>query len=232
MTAYAEYLAPRLDQAARAVAVPPESWAKESAERLSELAFRAMSDDTDAPADRQAEGLAAYWLARDLIPLTGEWADRLHAAERTAELVEKIGPNGRSRANALVVVFQVLLDSSPLLAPRGRGRRRARPAAGGLPRRRPDAVRRDVPARAGAAPAGRHGRGAGVLRGVAADRREAARLGRPGVAGRPRRTQPGRAPGRRGPSGGGPPAARRRGSAGAATACRRRAPGPSGGVTR
>ncbi|WP_061289368.1 tetratricopeptide repeat protein [Herbidospora cretacea] len=116
VTAYAEYLAPRLDQAARAVAVPPGNWAKESAERLSELAFRAMSDDTDAPADRQAEGLAAYWLARDLIPLTGEWADRLHAAERTAELVEKIGPNGRSRANALVVVFQVLLDSSPLLA--------------------------------------------------------------------------------------------------------------------
>ncbi|WP_030453426.1 hypothetical protein [Herbidospora cretacea] len=116
VTAYAEYLAPRLDQAARAVAVPPENWAKTSAERLSELAFRAMSDDADAPADRQAEGLAAYWLARDLIPLTGEWADRLHAAERTAELVEKIGPNGRSRANALVVVFQVLLDSSPLLA--------------------------------------------------------------------------------------------------------------------
>ncbi|GAA0991566.1 tetratricopeptide repeat protein [Acrocarpospora macrocephala] len=115
VTAYAEYLAPRLREAALTVTVPPEGWDRHSAERLSELAFRAMVDDPEGPVDHQANALAAYWLSRDLVPLAGEWADRLHTAERTCELTERIGPNGRARVRALDVVFQVLLDDSPLL---------------------------------------------------------------------------------------------------------------------
>ncbi|WP_214102659.1 tetratricopeptide repeat protein [Acrocarpospora catenulata] len=116
ITAYAEYLAPRLRQAALTVTVPPQDWAVTSAERLSELAFRAMVDDQDGPVDHQAKALAAYWMARDLVPLAGEWADRLHTAERAAELTHRVAGDRRARTRALAVVFHVLLDETPLLA--------------------------------------------------------------------------------------------------------------------
>ncbi|WP_329082174.1 tetratricopeptide repeat protein [Streptosporangium sp. NBC_01469] len=116
VTAYARYLEPRLELAALTVGVPSAGWAAASAERLSELAFRSMADDPEGPADRQAAALCAHWLARDLFPLAGEWAERLHTAERTAELTERMGSGGRARVRALEVVLQVLLDSSPLLA--------------------------------------------------------------------------------------------------------------------
>ncbi|MFF3438709.1 tetratricopeptide repeat protein [Streptosporangium sp. NPDC002721] len=115
VTAYARYLAPRLELAALTVGVPPAGWATASAERLSELAFRSMADDPEGPADRQAAALCAHWLARDLFPLTGEWAERLHAAERTAEFTERTGSGGPVRIRALETVLQVL-DNSPLLA--------------------------------------------------------------------------------------------------------------------
>lgn len=116
VTAYAPYLAPRLELAALTVGVPSAGWAAESAGRLSELAFRAMTDDPEGPADRQAAALCAHWVARDLLPSAGEWAERLHTAERTAELTERMGSDGRARVRALEVVLQVLLDDSPLLA--------------------------------------------------------------------------------------------------------------------
>jgi hypothetical protein len=115
VAAYAEYLAPRLELAARTVTLPPEGWAAAGAKRLSELAFRVLVDDEDGPVDRQALALAAHWFARDLIPLAGEWADRLHTAERMAELAEQTGWNGRPRVRALEAVLQVLTDGSPLL---------------------------------------------------------------------------------------------------------------------
>ncbi|MER5647759.1 tetratricopeptide repeat protein [Streptosporangium sp. NPDC002524] len=116
VTAYAPYLEPRLELAALTAGVPPAGWAAASAGRLSELAFRSMADDPEGPADRQAAALCAHWLARDLFPLAGEWAERLHAAERTAEFTGRPGSGGQARIRALEVVLQVLLDSSPLLA--------------------------------------------------------------------------------------------------------------------
>jgi len=116
VTAYAHYLAPRLELAALTVGLPPEGWAAASAGRLSELAFRAMTDDPEGPAERQAAALCAHWMARDLLPMAGEWAERLHTAEMTAELTERMGPDGRARVRALEVVLRVLLDDSPLLA--------------------------------------------------------------------------------------------------------------------
>ncbi|MFD1498585.1 hypothetical protein, partial [Streptosporangium lutulentum] len=113
VTAYAQYLAPRLERAALAVCVPPAGWAGASAERLSELAFRSMTDDPEGPVDHQASALSAHWFARDLVPLAGEWTERLLTAERGAELAGRAGD--RARAHALEVVFQVLLDG-PLLA--------------------------------------------------------------------------------------------------------------------
>ncbi|AWS43120.1 tetratricopeptide repeat protein [Streptosporangium sp. 'caverna'] len=115
VTAYARYLAPRLERAALTVGVPPDGWAGASAERLSELAFRSMVDDPEGPADHQAAALGAHWFARDLVPLAGEWAERLRTAEQAAELARRIGADGRARTRALDVVLQVLLDS-PLLA--------------------------------------------------------------------------------------------------------------------
>ncbi|MFB9679658.1 hypothetical protein [Streptosporangium vulgare] len=116
VTAYARYLEPRLESAALTVGLPPAGWATASAERLSELAFRSMADDPEGPADRQAAALCAHWLARDLFPLAGEWAERLHAAERAAEFAGRTGSGGHARIRALEVVLQVLLDGSPLLA--------------------------------------------------------------------------------------------------------------------
>lgn len=115
VTAYAGYLAPRLESAALTVGLPPEGWVTASAERLSELAFRSMADDPEGPAERQAAALCAHWFTRDLLPPAGEWAERLYTAEQAAELAERMG-SGRARVHALEVVFGVLLDSSPLLA--------------------------------------------------------------------------------------------------------------------
>ncbi|GAA2874526.1 tetratricopeptide repeat protein [Streptosporangium fragile] len=111
ITAYAHYLAPRLELAALTVGPPPAGWAAASAERLSELAFRSIADDPEGAVDHQAAALAAHWFARDLFPLAGEWAERLDTAERAAE---QAGPEGTARA--LETVVQVLLDGSPLLA--------------------------------------------------------------------------------------------------------------------
>ncbi|MEU8383574.1 tetratricopeptide repeat protein [Streptosporangium sp. NPDC048865] len=116
VTAYARYLSPRLELAALTVALPPEGWAVASAERLSELAFRSMADDPEGPADRQAAALCAHWLARDLFPLAGEWAERLYCAERSAEFTGRAGSGGPAGVRVLEAVLEVLFDSSPLLA--------------------------------------------------------------------------------------------------------------------
>ncbi|MBB2914622.1 tetratricopeptide (TPR) repeat protein [Streptosporangium becharense] len=113
ITAYAPYLVPRLELAALTAGPPPAGWAAASAARLSELAFRSIADDPDGPADHQAAALAAHWFARDLIPLAGEWAERLHVAEQAAEQAGRVGT--AARACALEGVLQVLLDGSPLL---------------------------------------------------------------------------------------------------------------------
>ncbi|TYB66638.1 hypothetical protein FXF51_16140 [Nonomuraea sp. PA05] len=116
VTAYAQHLAARIETAVSAVAVPPEGWARRSAERLSELAFRALADDADAAMERQAEALAAYWFERDVVPLAGQWASRLRTAERAAALAVHDHAGPRIKAAALEQVLRILIDGTPLTA--------------------------------------------------------------------------------------------------------------------
>ncbi|WP_157248216.1 hypothetical protein [Nonomuraea typhae] len=116
VTAYARYLASRIAVAISSVAAAPESWAVDSAERLSEVAFRVMADDTGAAIERQAEALAAYWFERDVVPLTGEWVSRLRTAERAAALAVRDHAGGRVTSGSLKQVLHVLNEGTPLTA--------------------------------------------------------------------------------------------------------------------
>ncbi|MEU7830567.1 MULTISPECIES: hypothetical protein [unclassified Nonomuraea] len=116
VTAYAQYLAPRIETAVSAVAVPPAGWARESAERLSELAFRALCDDAEGASERQADALAAYWFERDVVPLAGEWVNALRTAERAAALTAHDGAGPRIRTAALEEILRILIDGTPLTA--------------------------------------------------------------------------------------------------------------------
>ncbi|MBO3750625.1 hypothetical protein J5X84_31495 [Streptosporangiaceae bacterium NEAU-GS5] len=115
ITAYAEYLTPRLEAAASTVALPPDGWAKAGAERLSELAFRAFADDADGNIERQAAALTAFWATRDLTMLTGPWIDELHTAEAANRLMNERAVTPRAKAVGLELTMRVLLDNTPLL---------------------------------------------------------------------------------------------------------------------
>ncbi|PRX66985.1 hypothetical protein B0I32_105425 [Nonomuraea fuscirosea] len=116
VTAYAQYLAPRIETAVSTVAVPPAGWARGSAERLSELAFRALSDDAEGATERQADALAAYWFERDVVTLAGGWANALRTTERAAALALHDGAGPRIRMAALEQVLRILIDGTPLTA--------------------------------------------------------------------------------------------------------------------
>ncbi|WP_248958645.1 hypothetical protein [Sphaerisporangium perillae] len=113
--AYAGHLTPVLAAAAQAVCLPPPGWARSSAERLSDLAFDALTDDLDGPVDRQAAALSAHWYERHLVPLAGSWIDDLDVAERVRDLTRRSAPGTRAEADAQAGVLRSLLDTGILL---------------------------------------------------------------------------------------------------------------------
>jgi tetratricopeptide (TPR) repeat protein len=115
VVAYADQLAPVISAAAHAVCLPPPGWARACAEKLSDLAFDALTDDPDGPVDRQAAALSAHWYERHLIPLAGTWINDLDVAERARDVVRRSGAGTRAEADAQAGVLGSLLDTGVLL---------------------------------------------------------------------------------------------------------------------
>ncbi|MFC4536533.1 hypothetical protein [Sphaerisporangium dianthi] len=113
--AYARHLAPVLSAAAQAVCPPPPGWAESCAEKLSDLAFDALTDDPDGPVDRQAAALGAHWYERHLIPLAGAWINDLDVAERVRDLARRSSPGTRAETDAQAGVLRSVLDTGILL---------------------------------------------------------------------------------------------------------------------
>ncbi|MFC4588596.1 hypothetical protein [Sphaerisporangium corydalis] len=115
VVAYADHLTPVIAAAAGAVCLPPPGWARACAEKLSDLAFDALTDDLDGPVDRQAAALGAHWYERHLIPLAGTWINDLDVAERARDVARRGGPDARAEADAQANVLRSLLDTGVLL---------------------------------------------------------------------------------------------------------------------
>ncbi|GAA1507911.1 hypothetical protein GCM10009677_45790 [Sphaerisporangium rubeum] len=113
--AYADHLAPVLSAAASAVCLPTAKWIRESAEKLSHLAFDALADDTDGPVDRQAAALSAHWYERHLVPLAGTWIHDLDVAERARDVARRTGAGTHAESDAQAGVVRALLDTGILL---------------------------------------------------------------------------------------------------------------------
>lgn len=139
--AYADHLAPVISAAAHAVCLPHAGWARACAEKLSDLAFDALTDDPDGPADRQAAALSAHWYERHLLPLAGTWINDLDVAERARDVARRIGDGTRAEADAQAAVLRSLLDTGVLLERAAReagelARLLSAPGTGGEPRAR------------------------------------------------------------------------------------------------
>jgi tetratricopeptide (TPR) repeat protein len=104
-----------LAAAATAVCLPSPDWVRNCAEKLSHLAFDALTDDPDGPVDRQAAALGAHWYERHLVPLAGTWIDDLDVAERARDVARRTGAGARAEADAQAGVVRVLLDTGVLL---------------------------------------------------------------------------------------------------------------------
>ncbi|MEV7967936.1 hypothetical protein AB0O34_18380 [Sphaerisporangium sp. NPDC088356] len=115
VVAYADHLAPVISAAAHAVCLPPLGWARACAEKLSDLAFDALTDDPDGPVDRQAAALSAHWYERHLIPLAGTWINDLDVAERARDAARRGGEGTSAEADAQANVLRSLLDTGILL---------------------------------------------------------------------------------------------------------------------
>ncbi|MET8159696.1 tetratricopeptide repeat protein [Sphaerisporangium sp. NPDC005289] len=113
--AYARHLAPVLAAAAQAVCPPPPGWAESCAEKLSDLAFDALTDDPDGPVDRQAAALGAHWYERHLVPLAGSWINDLDVAERVLDLARRSAPGTRAETDAQAGVLRSVADTGILL---------------------------------------------------------------------------------------------------------------------
>ncbi|MBB5631681.1 hypothetical protein [Sphaerisporangium krabiense] len=115
IVAYADHLAPVIAASARAVCLPPPGWARACAEKLSDLAFDALTDDPDGPVDRQAAALGAHWYERHLVPLAGTWINDLDVAERARDVARRSAPGTPAEADAQAGVLRSLLDTGILL---------------------------------------------------------------------------------------------------------------------
>ncbi len=114
-SAYADYLAPVLLGAARAVCPLTASEARAQARALSDLAFRALLSERDGPLDRISDGLAAYWFERDLVRVAGRWVHGLAAAERMTARSYR-ARDGRADVAARGILADTLLESGTLYA--------------------------------------------------------------------------------------------------------------------
>lgn len=115
VVAYADHLAPVISAAAHCVCLPPPGWARACAEKLSDLAFDALTDDPEGPVDRQAAALSAHWYERHLVPLAGTWINDLDAAERARDVARRSGTGTRAESDAQASVLRSLLETGILL---------------------------------------------------------------------------------------------------------------------
>ncbi|GII78811.1 hypothetical protein Sru01_37930 [Sphaerisporangium rufum] len=116
MVAYADHLAPAIAAATEAVCPAPPGWVTTCADRLSDLAFDALSDDPDGPVDRQAAALGAHWYERHLVPLAGTWLGDLDVAERARDVALRSGEDTTAEAAAQDQVLRALLGTGVLMA--------------------------------------------------------------------------------------------------------------------
>ena len=115
-SAFADYLAPVLSAAGGSVCPLSPTEARTQARALSDLAFRALLSERDGPLDRITSGLAAYWLERDLVRVSGQWVHGLLAAERGVGRGERRAREPRADAAARGILTDVLLESGVLQA--------------------------------------------------------------------------------------------------------------------
>ncbi len=128
---FAGFLAPVLRAATQAVTYLPEQAERRIAQHLSDLAFHAclssaagvdraglaerqLDGRTEDPVSGLAEGLAAYWLEHDLIPLAGAWVRELHGGELSLTATARRGTDLRAETAARAALARVLLEAGTL----------------------------------------------------------------------------------------------------------------------
>jgi hypothetical protein len=111
---FSDFLRPVLRDCTESVIYLAESDARESASRLSDVAFRTCLADRDGPVDLVARGLAALWFERDLTRLAGSLPRDLESGETALAAVARRRTDPRAEANASAVVVRVLLEAGTL----------------------------------------------------------------------------------------------------------------------
>ena len=111
---FTDFLQPVLRACAESVTYLPAPSVKESASRLSDVAFRTCLADTDGPADLLARGLTALWFERDLAREAGALPRDLESAETALAAVARRRTDPRAEANACAVVVRVMLEAGTL----------------------------------------------------------------------------------------------------------------------
>ena len=86
---FSDFLRPVLRDCTESVTYLAESDARESASRLSDVAFRTCLADRDGPVDLVARGLAALWFERDLTRLAGSLPRDLESGETALAAVAR-----------------------------------------------------------------------------------------------------------------------------------------------
>jgi hypothetical protein len=111
---FSDFLRPVLRDCTESVTYLADSDARESASRLSDVAFRTCLADRDGPVDLVARGLAALWFERDLTRLAGSLPRDLESSETALAAVARRRTDPRAEANASAVVVRVLLEAGTL----------------------------------------------------------------------------------------------------------------------
>jgi hypothetical protein len=108
---FTDFLQPVLWDCAQSVTYLAEPKARESASRLSDIAFRTCLADREGPVELVARGLAALWFERDLARFAGALPRDLESAETALAAVARRGTDPRAEASASAVVVRVLLEA-------------------------------------------------------------------------------------------------------------------------
>jgi tetratricopeptide (TPR) repeat protein len=111
---FTEFLGQVLQDCAESVTYLPEADARDSASRLSDIAFRTCLADRDGPVELVARGLAALWFERDLTRLAGMLPRDLESSETALAAVVRRRTDPRAEANANSVIVRVLLEAGTL----------------------------------------------------------------------------------------------------------------------
>jgi tetratricopeptide (TPR) repeat protein len=111
---FTDFLGQVLRDCAESVTYMAEADARQSASRLSDIAFRTCLADRDGPAELVARGLAALWFERDLTRLAGMLPRDLESGETALAAVVRRRTDPRAEANANSVIVRVLLEAGTL----------------------------------------------------------------------------------------------------------------------